>query len=51
MCMLGSSRRHRFATAVETLSQLKFINLEVERVYATPRGRNEFTAVLRKVTT
>jgi SAM-dependent methyltransferase len=40
-----------FRKAVETLSQLKFINLEVERIYATPRGHNEFTAVLRKVTT
>lgn len=37
-----------FHRIISMLNELDFIALEAERVYDTPIGRNEFTAVLRK---
>ena len=37
-----------FLTILETLSQTNLIDFEIERVYGTPFGSNEFLAVLRR---
>lgn len=40
-----------FRQVITQLTELGLINLFTERVYHTPHGRNEFTAVLRKGST
>lgn len=37
-----------FANLMRRLIEMRFFRLEIERVYDTPRNRNEFTAILRK---
>ncbi|WP_282152862.1 class I SAM-dependent methyltransferase [Ruegeria atlantica] len=37
-----------FASLVSQLRLMKLINLEVQDVYETPKGRNEFTVILKK---
>jgi SAM-dependent methyltransferase len=37
-----------FLSILETLSQTKMINFDIERVYGTPFGSNEFLAVLQR---